>query len=96
LVPALAPDKATTEIREESNAVMEPGEQRYGVPNIVYDIIQTVGNLLQGEETLRTYAEDAEKAGDAESATAFRTIAEGNRVAAQTLLKRLKAHLNDL
>jgi hypothetical protein len=75
---------------------MQPGEPKYGVPNIVYDIIITVGNLLQGEESLKRYAEDADRAGDAESATAFRTIAEGNRVAAQTLLKRLKAHLDDL
>lgn len=72
---------------------MEPGEQKFGVPNIVYDIVTTVGNLLQGEEKLKEYAIDAEKAGDLEAATAFRTVAEGNRVAAQTLLKRLKAHL---
>ncbi|MGH2618193.1 MAG: hypothetical protein ACRDJC_23440 [Thermomicrobiales bacterium] len=75
---------------------MQPGEQKFGVPNIIYDIIQTVGNLLQGEERLKEYAADADSAGDAESATAFRTIAEGNRAAAQTLLKRLKAHLEDL
>ncbi len=75
---------------------MEPGEMKYGVPNVVCDIIQTVGNLLQGEEKLLEYARDADAAGDAESATAFRTVAEGNRVAAQTLLKRLKVHLNEL
>ena len=43
---------------------MEPGELKFGVPNIVYDIVQTVGNLLQGEEKLKEYAVDAEKAGD--------------------------------
>lgn len=75
---------------------MGAGEQKFGVPNIVYDIIQTVGNLLQGEEKLMEYAKDAEAAGDADSATAFRTVAEGNRVAAQTLLKRLRAHLNEM
>ena len=75
---------------------MEPGELKYGVPDIVYDIVTTVGNLLQGEEKLKEYAVDAEKAGDAEAATAFRTVAEGNRAAAQTLLRRLKAHLDDL
>jgi hypothetical protein len=69
---------------------------KYGVPNIVYDIVQTVGNLLQGEEKLLEYAQDAEKAGDPDAATAFRTIAEGNRAAAQTLLRRLRAHLEDL
>jgi hypothetical protein len=72
---------------------MDAGEQKFGVPNIVYDIVQTVGNLLQGEEKLLEYAGDADQAGDAEAATVFRTIAENNRAAAQTLLKRLKAHL---
>jgi hypothetical protein len=75
---------------------VEPGELKYGVPNIVYDIVQTVGNLLQGEEKLLEYARDAEKAGDPDAATAFRTIAEGNRAGAQTLLRRLRAHLDDL
>jgi hypothetical protein len=74
---------------------MEPGEMKYGVPNVVYDIIQTVGNLLQGVEKMMEYAGDAEQAGDTDAATVFRTVAEGNRVAAQALLKRLKVHLND-
>jgi hypothetical protein len=75
---------------------MGAGERKFGVPNIVYDIVTTVGNLLQGEEKLIEYAQDAEDAGDAESATAFRTVAEGNRAAAQTLLKRLRVHLNEM
>jgi hypothetical protein len=73
---------------------MEPGELKYGVPDIVYDIITTVGNLLQGEEKLKEYARDADKAGDPEAATAFRIVAEGNRAAAQTLLRRLRTHLD--
>lgn len=75
---------------------MEPGELKYGVPNIVYDIIQTTGNLLQGVEKLKEYAEDAEEAGDAESATVFRTVAENNRASAQALLRQLKRHLGDM
>jgi hypothetical protein len=74
---------------------LEPGAMKYGVPNIVYDMIQTVGNLLQGVEKMMEYAGDAEAAGDADAATVFRTIAESNRVAAQALLKRLKVHLSD-
>ena len=50
---------------------MEPGEMKYGVPNVVYDIIQTVGNLLQGVEKMTEYAGDAEAAGDADAATVF-------------------------
>jgi hypothetical protein len=75
---------------------MEPGELKFGVPNIVYDIVQTVGNLLQGEEKLMEYAADADKAGDPDAATAFRTIAEGNRAAAQVLLGRLRHHLGQM
>ena len=74
---------------------VEPGEMKYGVPNIVYDIVQTVGNLLQGQEKLHEYAADADRAGDPDSATVFRTIAEGNRIAAQTLLRRLRVHLDE-
>ncbi|MCA9876901.1 MAG: hypothetical protein KC442_03950 [Thermomicrobiales bacterium] len=74
---------------------MQPGTDRYGVPDIVYDLIQTIGNLLQGEEKLKEYAADAERVGDSEAATAFRTIADANRAGAQVLLKRLRAHLNE-
>jgi hypothetical protein len=74
---------------------MEPGTNRYGVPDIVYDIVVTVGNLLQGEEKLQEYAGDADRVGDQEAAAAFRTIAEANRVGAQVLLRRLHAHLNE-
>ena len=75
---------------------MERGESTYGVSNIVYDIIITTANLLQGEEKLREYAGDADRAGDAECATAFRTVADANRVASQALLRRLKVHLSDV
>ncbi len=74
---------------------MEPGTERYGVPDIVYDIVQTVGNLLQGQEKLQEYAADADRAGDEEAANAFRTIAEANRAGAQVLLRRLRYHLNE-
>ena len=74
---------------------MQPGDRTDGVPDMVYDIVMTVGNLLQGEEKLLEYASDADRVGDDECATAFRTIAEANRVGAQALLRRLKDHLND-
>lgn len=74
---------------------MEPGTDRYGVPDVVYDIIQTVGNLLQGQEKLQEYAVDADRVGDEEAASAFRAIAEANRVGAQVLLQRLRVHLNE-
>ena len=75
---------------------VEPGELKYGVPDIVYDIIQTTGNLLQGVEKLKEYAGDAEAVGDAEAATLFRTVAENNRASAQALLRQLRRHLDDV
>ena len=84
------------EIRAIGEGVaMEPGEMKYGVPNIVYDMIQTVGNLLQGVEKMTEYAGDAEAAGDSTRRQFFVRWPKGNRVAAQALLKRLKVHLND-
>jgi hypothetical protein len=74
---------------------MEPGQAKYGVPDIVYDIVITTANLLQGEEKLLAYAADADRIGDTECATAFRTVAGANRVGAQVLLRRLSSHLNE-
>jgi hypothetical protein len=75
---------------------MAPGESQYGVSDIVDDIVVTVGNLLQGEEQLRQYASDADRAGDAECAAAFHTIAQANRLGAQTRLRRLQDHLHQV
>ena len=44
-----------------------------------------ISNLLQGQEALEQYAQDAEQAGDQECATIFRTIRENNRSSAQQL-----------
>lgn len=67
---------------------IEAGTGRYGVPAVVCDIIPTVGNQLQED------AVDADRVGDVEAATAFRTVAEANRVGAQVQLKHLHFHLN--
>jgi hypothetical protein len=75
---------------------MERGQGTFGVSDIVYDIITTTANLLQGEEKLREYAGDADAAGDAECAAAFRTVADANRAASQVFLRRLKVHLNEV
>jgi len=56
---------------------MEPGELKYGVPDMVYNLITSVGNLLQGEEKLKEYALDAEKVGDSEAATVFQPWQRG-------------------
>lgn len=68
---------------------MDQGESTYGVSNLEYDLIVTLSNLLQGMEVIQKYAQDAEQAGDQESATAFRTLRENNRSSAQQLRSAL-------
>ncbi len=72
---------------------MSDGQSTYGVSNIEYDLITTLSNLLQGSEALHKYAQDAEQAGDAESATLFRTLMDNNRASAQQFRSALQRHL---
>lgn len=58
---------------------MAEGEQKYGASNLEYDLVTTLSNMLQAQETLEKYAADAERANDHECATLFRTIRESNR-----------------
>jgi hypothetical protein len=73
---------------------MAEGQQKFGISNLEYDIITTLGNLLEGIDALDTYAADAEQAGDAECATIFRTLRENNRNSAQQLRNALARHLS--
>jgi hypothetical protein len=84
---------------ERNDTVMSTGGQsaqtsqqaadQYGVPNLEYDIITTMSNLLQGQEVLARYAADADQAGDTDVATIFRTLQENNRSTAQQLRNAL-------
>ncbi len=69
------------------------GEEQYGVSNLEYDIITTMGNLLQSQEVLARYAQDAEQAGDMDCATLFRELREGNRHAVGQFRNALARHL---
>jgi hypothetical protein len=67
----------------------------YGLTDVEYDIVMTLGNLLQGIEKLEEYAGDAEAAGDTETATVFRTVRESNRAAVEQLRSALSRHLGN-
>ncbi|CAA9547776.1 MAG: hypothetical protein AVDCRST_MAG70-667 [uncultured Thermomicrobiales bacterium] len=69
------------------------GENRYGVANLEYDLITTLSNMLQAQETLEKYASDALEANDQECATLFRTIREANRGYVDQLRAALARHL---
>jgi len=62
---------------------MQSGQRQFGVSNLEYDLVTTLSNLLQGEEHLASYAQDAEQAGDQECAQAFRTLQVNNRKSAE-------------
>jgi hypothetical protein len=72
---------------------MADGTQKYGMSDVEYDIIITLSNLLQGMEATEKYAADAEKAGDSECATIFRTLRENNRASAEQFRSALSRHL---
>lgn len=73
--------------------IMPANQEIYGLSDIEYDIVMTLGNLLQGIEKLEEYAQDAESAGDSDCATVFRTLRESNRNGVQQLRSALARHL---
>lgn len=74
---------------------MTDGEQKFGVTDVEYNIITTLSNLLQGEEVLNLYAQDAEEAGNQDVAALFREIGETNNEFARRLRDRLRQALNE-
>lgn len=70
------------------------GSDRYGVSNLEYDLIATLSNLLQGQEALQKYLQDAQQAGDQECADLFQTLMDNNRNTAQQARRHLQRHLS--
>jgi hypothetical protein len=73
---------------------MSHNGNRFGVSDVEYNIVTTLSNLLQGEDVLNRYAEDAEKAGDSEVAQLFRDLEQSNNQFASRLRDALKTVLN--
>ena len=65
--------------------------EKFGVSDVEYNLITTLSNILQGEEVLGKYLEDAQSSGDEEVVTLFREIQEANNGFA----KRLREKLHD-
>ena len=70
------------------------GSDRYGVSNLEYDLIATLSNLLQGQEALQKYLQDAQQAGDQECAGLFQTLMDNNRSTAQQARTLLQRHMS--
>lgn len=62
---------------------------RFAVSDVEYNIVTTLSNLLQAEDVLTKYAEDAEKAGASELAALFKEIEESNNAYAGRLRDQL-------
>ncbi len=70
------------------------GEEEFGVANLEYDLIITMGNLLQSQEVLAKYARDAEDAGDLDCAVLFRELRETNQHSVLRFRNALSRHLS--
>ncbi len=70
------------------------GMGQYGVSDLEYDLVTTLSNMLEAQETLEKYAADAEQANDQECATLFRTIRESNRGYINQLRSALGRHVS--
>lgn len=69
-------------------------EGRFGVSDVEYNIVTTLSNLLQAEDVLNRYAEDAEEAGESEVSQLFKEIEQTNNEFASRLRDRLKTVLD--
>jgi hypothetical protein len=59
------------------------------VPNVEYNLITTLSNLLQGGDVLEQYANDADQAGNPELAQLFRDLQQSNNDYAQRFRQQL-------
>lgn len=61
----------------------------FTVSDLEYNVITTLSNLLQSEEVLQKYANDAVEAGDEELAQMFHNLREQNSQVATKLHQKL-------
>lgn len=61
----------------------------FSVSDLEYNVVTTLSNLLQSEEVLAKYADDADEAGDAELAGMFRSLRRQNQDHAEQLRSAL-------
>jgi hypothetical protein len=72
---------------------MSDGTKEFAVSDLEYNIVTTLSNLLQSEEVLVHYTDDAEAAGAVEIAEIFRNLRNSNRDSARDLRNALVDHL---
>lgn len=73
---------------------MSDNNERFAASDVEYNVITTLSNLLQAEDVLRRYAEDAQQAGNTEVAQLFSEIEESNNRFSKRLMDQLHAMLH--
>lgn len=73
---------------------MSDNTGRFAASDVEYNVITTLSNLLQAEEVLQRYAQDAEEAGNSDVAAVFREIEESNNRFAGRLMDELHKMLH--
>jgi len=77
--------------REESMTV---NENDYVVSDVEYNVITTLATLLQGEDVLARYTEDAREAGEDEIVALFESLCTHHREVAKGLRAVLSRNLS--
>lgn len=68
---------------------MASHEHNFTVSDVAYNVITTLSNLLQSEEVLMKYANDAQDAGDSELEQMFHDLRMQNGQVAEKLYQKL-------
>jgi hypothetical protein len=73
---------------------MSEQSSAFSVSDIEYNLITTLSNLLQSEEVLARYTDDAEEAGEKEVAATFRQLRDHNGQVALRMRESLHRLIN--
>ncbi len=68
---------------------MASHNHNFSVSDVAYNVITTLSNLLQSEEVLMKYANDAKEAGDSELEQMFHDLRQQNGQVAEKLYQKL-------
>jgi hypothetical protein len=74
---------------------MTQSDRDYVVSDVEYNVITTLSTLLQSEDVLAGYTEDAEQAGEEEIAALFKELRAQHRTVARGLRAVLLRNLSD-
>ncbi len=86
---------AETQLELGKGVSMTEGSQDFAVSDLEYNLVMTLSNLLQSEEVLDRYAQDADEAGEPEIGDLFRKMREHNHQIGHQLREALRRVIAD-